>query len=68
MIDQRVALVTGASGLLGRQIVKAFDQAGWKTVGTGFTRASPPSILKIDLGDQAAVENVLDDSRYAASR
>lgn len=68
MPDQRVALVTGATGLLGRQVIKAFDQAGWKAVGTGFTRANPPSILKVDLGDSFAVENVLDEILYAASQ
>ena len=60
MTDQQVALVTGATGLLGRQIIKAFDQAGWKTVGTGLTRADPPTILKTDLADQTAIEDVLD--------
>ena len=67
MADQRVALVTGATGLLGRQVIKAFAQAGWKAIGTGFTRANPPSILKVDLGDDVAVENVLDETLYAAS-
>ena len=60
MTDQHVALVIGATGLLGRQIIKAFDQAGWKTVGTGLTRADPPTILKADLADQTAIEGVLD--------
>ena len=68
MGDQRVVLVTGATGLLGRQIVKTFNLAGWKTVGTGFSRASPPSILKIDLADQAAIEGVLDEVQYASPR
>ena len=66
MTDQRIALVTGATGLLGRQVIKAFDQAGWRVVGTGFTRANPPSILKVDLGDSVAVENALDETLYAA--
>ena len=60
MNDQHVALVTGATGLLGRQVIKAFDQAGWKTVGTGFTRADPPTILRADLADPTAIEDVLD--------
>ncbi|KAI9723010.1 MAG: hypothetical protein M1812_001459 [Candelaria pacifica] len=58
----KTALVTGATGLLGRQVVKAFDRGGWKVVGTGFTRAKPPSTLKVDLGSQEEIEKVLDDA------
>ena len=68
MTDQRVVLVTGATGLLGRQVIKAFDQARWRAVGTGFSRANPPSILKVDLGDEVAVGKVLDETLYAASQ
>ncbi|KAI4163678.1 MAG: hypothetical protein LQ342_002712 [Letrouitia transgressa] len=57
------ALITGATGLLGRQLVKAFDKAGWKVVGTGFSRANPPSILKVDLEDEAAIDSVLDEAK-----
>lgn len=67
MTDQPVALITGATGLLGRQLIKAFDLAGWKVVGTGFSRSNPPSILKVDLTDQVAVNDVLDLCRYARS-
>jgi nucleoside-diphosphate-sugar epimerase len=57
----RRALVTGATGLLGRQVVRAFDRAaGWEVVGTGFTRASPPSVLKMDLCNKDEVEKALD--------
>jgi len=54
-------LITGATGLLGRQVVQAFKRAGWNVVGTGFTRANPPSILKLDLGDEAEVARVIGD-------
>ena len=56
----RNALITGASGLLGRQVVHAFASAGWNTVGTGLTRANPPTILKVDLTNSAEVFEVLD--------
>ncbi|SLM35008.1 substrate binding domain-containing protein [Lasallia pustulata] len=54
------ALITGASGLLGRQVLQAFQRAGWEAVGTGFTRAKPPTILKVDISDSTAIEQVLD--------
>ncbi|KAL8999043.1 MAG: hypothetical protein Q9169_002041 [Polycauliona sp. 2 TL-2023] len=57
------ALVTGASGLLGRQVLRAFDEAGWTVVGTGLSRAKPPSILKVDFDDQHAIERILDDTK-----
>ena len=55
------ALVTGASGLLGRQVLKAFEKAGYKTTGTGYSRASPPKILKVDIQDADEVEKLLDE-------
>ena len=57
----KIALITGATGLLGRQVVKAFTRAGWEVKGTGYTRASPPTILKVDLSSEAAVAKTLED-------
>jgi nicotinamide mononucleotide adenylyltransferase len=54
-------LITGATGLLGRQVVIAFQREGWSVTGTGYTRAKPPSILKVDLGSQAEITKVLDE-------
>lgn len=48
------ALVTGATGLLGRQVLKAFEEAGWQTTGTGFRRAEG-AIRKVDIQDDEAV-------------
>lgn len=61
MTTSKTALVTGATGLLGRQVDSVFRRAGWKTVGTGFSRAKPPDVVKLDLCDGAAVERVLKD-------
>lgn len=61
----KTAFVTGATGLLGRQVLRAFDKAGWSAVGTGFSRAKPPSILKVDLEDQDAIDSALDETKYA---
>ena len=52
--------MTGGTGLLGRQVVKAFENAGWQVTGTGFTRASPPKILKVDIQDESEVAKLLD--------
>lgn len=64
-IMSKTVFVTGATGLLGRQVLQAFDKAGWKVVGSGFSRANPPSILKVDLEDQNAIDSALDETKYA---
>ncbi|CEG80527.1 hypothetical protein RMATCC62417_14849 [Rhizopus microsporus] len=46
-------VITGASGLLGRQVVKAFKD--WEVVGTAFSRAKD-NLVKLDLTDKDAVE------------
>ena len=56
----RTALITGASGFLGRQVAAAFRAAGWNAIGTGFSRANPPAILKLDLTDLNAVSEVVE--------
>jgi S-adenosylmethionine synthetase len=55
------ALVTGGTGLLGRAVVKAFKSSGWEVVGTGFSRASPPDSIKLDVLDEAETSSVLDE-------
>lgn len=55
------ALITGASGLLGREVAKAFERQEWNVIGTGLSRANPPSIIKVDLTDSTQVEKTLDD-------
>ena len=56
-----VAVVTGATSLLGRQVTSAFQSAGWQVVGTGFTRAELPAMRKLNLEDQPAVVSMLDE-------
>jgi dTDP-4-dehydrorhamnose reductase len=58
------ALITGATGLLGREVMKAFKRAGWMTVGQGFTRAVPPTILKANLEDTGEIEKMLDEAKW----
>lgn len=60
----KTALVTGATGLLGRQVLKAFARRDWTAKGTGFSRADGVTILKVDLASPDEVEQALDHSRY----
>ncbi len=64
-MPEKSALVTGATGLLGRQVVKAFELENWSAKGTGFSRADGVSVLKVDLVDASEVEKALDDTRQA---
>jgi len=57
----QTALVTGATGLLGRQVVKAFEAAGYNVVGTGFSRASPPQIRKVDIQNADEVSSLFGE-------
>lgn len=58
---QRTAVITGATGLLGRQVVRAFQRADWNVVGTGFSRAKGPDILKVNLDSTEEVDKLLDE-------
>lgn len=60
----KTALVTGATGLLGRQVVRAFERADWSVKGTGYSRADGSSILKVDLVDAQQLEAALDNVKY----
>ncbi|ETI24726.1 dTDP-4-dehydrorhamnose reductase [Cladophialophora carrionii CBS 160.54] len=53
------ALITGASGFLGRQVLKTLSDSGWEATGTGFSRASGP-IRKVDIQDAEAVTQLFD--------
>jgi len=33
--EKKTVVVTGATGQLGRQVVKAFEKGGWEVFGTG---------------------------------
>ena len=57
----KTVIITGATGFLGRQILTSFKRAGWNAIGTGFTRASPPLILEVDLSDKDQVGALLDE-------
>ncbi|KAK9234308.1 hypothetical protein V1525DRAFT_413482 [Lipomyces kononenkoae] len=49
-------VVTGATGLLGREVIKKFQEYGskWNVIGTGFSRSSPPTVF-LDLTEFSMV-------------
>ena len=63
--DDKTVLVTGATGLLGRQVVRAFERRQWRARGTGLSRADGAQVLRVDLGSAAEVEKALDEVRWA---
>ncbi|CEN60605.1 Putative NAD dependent epimerase/dehydratase family protein [Aspergillus calidoustus] len=56
-------LVTGASGLLGRQVFDKFKRSGCLTVGQGFSRANPPTIIKANLENPDEIKSLLDEAK-----
>ncbi|KAL1871312.1 hypothetical protein VTK73DRAFT_2108 [Phialemonium thermophilum] len=62
-MSDKTALITGATGLLGREVLKAFDQNGWTAKGTGHSRADGRAILKVDFTKADEVEAVLNAVR-----
>ena len=53
-------LITGASGLLGREILKQFVSNGWDALGLAYSRIYG-SLRKVDLCDESQIEAVLDE-------
>ncbi|GAV04078.1 hypothetical protein RvY_14413-2 [Ramazzottius varieornatus] len=62
--NNKTVVVTGASGLLGRAVLKRFEEAGWKATGLAFSRAHKhPNLVKLDITDQEAVKHFLVSTR-----
>lgn len=51
-------LITGASGLLGREVLRCFEKGNWQVLGLAYSRPSE-SLQKVDLTDASQVEAVL---------
>lgn len=60
MATKRV-LVTGASGLLGREVLKQFRDRGWIATGLAYSR-SEAGLVRVDLRNRDEVVRVLGDS------
>lgn len=61
----RRALITGATGLLGREITSTFRDSGWYVKGTAYARADGIDLAKLDLQseDTTKLETLLDEIR-----
>ncbi|RKF53232.1 Methionine adenosyltransferase 2 subunit beta [Erysiphe neolycopersici] len=55
---KKKVLITGATGFLGRQMIKSFERADWEVTGAGLSRAISP-IIKLDLTDNDEVTEVI---------
>ncbi|KAL8286797.1 hypothetical protein RQP46_004325 [Phenoliferia psychrophenolica] len=53
-------LITGASGLLGRAVLREFKQAGHDVTGTAFTRTGE-GLVQVDLQDKDALEKLVNE-------
>ncbi|PTD09788.1 Methionine adenosyltransferase 2 subunit beta [Fusarium culmorum] len=62
-MTDRTVLVTGATGLLGREVSAAFGLKNWEVKGTGFSRADGISTFKVDLGNENEVSTFLDETK-----
>lgn len=62
-MSDRTVLITGATGLLGREVVEAFRLKRWTVKGTGYSRADGVDTLKVDLGNEAEVAKVVEDTK-----
>ncbi|PHH61899.1 hypothetical protein CDD81_7763 [Ophiocordyceps australis] len=59
-MSRQTVLVTGATGLLGRQVATTFRLSGWNVSGLGFSRADGVDIGKVNLEETDQVAEVLD--------
>lgn len=67
-MTKRTVLVTGATGLLGREVAKTFRLASWTVKGTGYSRADGVDTLKVDLQNESEVAKVLDETKFVPPR
>ncbi|XP_053317921.1 methionine adenosyltransferase 2 subunit beta isoform X2 [Spea bombifrons] len=60
VVPDRRALITGASGLLGRAVYKEFKDSNWHVLGCGYSRARP-RFERLNLLDPTAVRSLIQD-------
>ncbi|XP_066447226.1 methionine adenosyltransferase 2 subunit beta isoform X2 [Eleutherodactylus coqui] len=60
VVPSRRALITGATGLLGRAVYKEFKDNSWHVLGCGYSRARP-RFESLNLLDASAVKELVQD-------
>lgn len=65
-MTKRTVLITGATGLLGREVLEAFGlhRSEWDVKGTGHSRADGVDILRLDLGKEEEICKALDTVKF----
>jgi NAD(P)-dependent dehydrogenase (short-subunit alcohol dehydrogenase family) len=63
-MPSKTVFITGATGLLGRQVARAFQETGWNVKGTGYSRADGASILRADLSKPSEVGAALNNIKF----
>ncbi|EWG43958.1 dTDP-4-dehydrorhamnose reductase [Fusarium verticillioides 7600] len=62
-MSERTVLITGATGLLGREVATTFGLKNWNVKGTGYSRADGVNTFKINLSNETEVGEFLDETK-----
>ncbi|UJR31620.1 hypothetical protein I4U23_019102 [Adineta vaga] len=57
----KTVLITGASGVLGRQVTNRFLDAGWNVTGLAYTRANKTHLIRCDLTNFEETNKIIQD-------
>ncbi|KAF5545213.1 dTDP-4-dehydrorhamnose reductase [Fusarium phyllophilum] len=64
-MSERTVLITGATGLLGREVATTFGLKNWNVKGTGYSRADGINTFKVNLRNETEVGEFLDETKFA---
>lgn len=64
---RNTVLVTGATGLLGREVARAFRLSGWTVKGTALSRADGVDVYKADVQKANEIARVLEETKSVPS-
>lgn len=67
-MTRRTVLVTGATGLLGREVAKTFRLGGWHVKAAGYSRADGVDVLRVDVRSEDELAKVLDENKSVLLR